>query len=128
MTITVREHVSGTSIRPFIQAADEVFRGDPAWIPPLDFDLKERLSPSKNPFFKRADVTLFTAWRGGRVVGRCSAQIDREHLRVWNDGTGFFGFFDTVDDVEVGRALIDAAARWLARAASDECSGRCRST
>ena len=76
--------------------------------------MKERLSPEKNPFFKRADVTLFTAWRGGRVVGRCSAQIDREHLRLWNDATGFFGFFDTVDDPAVGRALIDAAAKWLA--------------
>jgi hypothetical protein len=113
MTITVREHVAGSSLRPFLQAATEVFRGDPAWIPPLEFDLKERLSPKKNPFFKRAEVTFFTAWRGGRVVGRCSAQIDREHLRVWNDATGFFGFFDTLDDVEVGRALIDAAAKWL---------------
>jgi hypothetical protein len=45
MTITVREHVPGTRIDPFIRAADEVFRGDPAWIPPLDFDIKERLHP-----------------------------------------------------------------------------------
>ncbi|MCA9589358.1 MAG: hypothetical protein KC657_28815, partial [Myxococcales bacterium] len=41
------------------------------------------------------------------------AQIDREHLRLWKDECGFFGFFDTVDDVEVAQALIDAAAAWL---------------
>jgi hypothetical protein len=113
MTITVREHVPGTRIDPFIRAADEVFRGDPAWIRPLDFDIKERLHPEKNPFFKRAEVALFTAWKGDRLVGRCSAQIDREHLRLWKDETGFFGFFDTIDDAEVGRVLIDTAAKWL---------------
>ena len=43
----------------------------------------------------------------------CSAQVDHEHLRVWKDGTGFFGFFDTIDDDDVGRALIEEAASWL---------------
>jgi len=71
------------------------------------------LSPSQNPFFRRGEVTLFTAWQGQRLVGRCSAQIDREHLRVHNDAAGFFGFFDTIDDREVAKALLDAAAAWL---------------
>ena len=113
MPVTIREHAPGTDIDPFVRAAHEVFRGDPAFIPPLDFDIKERLHPKKNPFFKRAEVTLFTAWKDGMLVGRCSAQIDREHLRLWKDDTGFFGFFDTIDDAEVGQALIDAAAKWL---------------
>ncbi len=115
MTITIREHTPGQDIYPFIRAGHEVFRGDPTWIPPLHFELRERLDPKKNPFFARADVALFTAWREGRLVGRCSAQIDREHLRLWKDGTGFFGFFDTIDDPAVGKALIDAAAGWLRR-------------
>jgi len=112
MTITITQHTPGKDVRPFIRAAHVVFRDDPAWVAPLDFELRERLHPRKNPFFQRADVALFTAWRNGRLVGRCSAQIDREHLRVWNDETGFF---DTVDDEAVGRALIDAAAGWLRR-------------
>ena len=113
MTVVVGEHAPGKDPSDFIRAGHEVFRGDPAWIPPLDFEIRERLHPRKNPFFKRADVTLFTAQKNGRIVGRCSAQIDREHLRLWKDDTGFFGFFDTVDDPEVGKALIDAAATWL---------------
>jgi hypothetical protein len=47
------------------------------------------------------------------MVGRCSAQIDHEHLRVHGDETGFFGFFDTIEDPEVARELVSAAARWL---------------
>jgi GNAT superfamily N-acetyltransferase len=111
--IKVTQHSPGGNIRPFIRAAKVVFKGDPAWVPPLNLELKDRLSPKRNPFFKRADVVLFTATKDGKIVGRCSAQIDHEHLRVWKDDTGFFGFFDTVDDEEVGKALIDAAATWL---------------
>ncbi len=113
MAVIIREHHPRGDIKPFIDAGHEVFRGDPNWVPPLDFELRERLSPKKNPFFKRAEVTLFTAWKDGRLVGRCSAQIDREHLRIWKDDTGFFGFFDTIDDVEVAQKLLDAAENWL---------------
>ncbi len=113
MSVTVREHRPGEDVEDFIRAGHVVFEGDPAWVPPLHFDISERLHPRKNPFFNRGEAALFTAWKDGKLVGRCSAQIDREHLRVWKDDTGFFGFFDTVDDVEVGRALLESAEKWL---------------
>lgn len=113
MTITIREHRPGEDVNDFIRAGHVVFEGDPAWVPPLDFEIKERLSPKKNPFFNRAEAVYFTAWKGDRLVGRCSAQIDREHLRIWKDDTGFFGFFDTIDDLEVAKKLIEAAEAWL---------------
>ncbi len=113
MAIEVREHAPGKDLRDFVQAGRVVFAGDPAWVAPLDFELKERLTPGKNPFFTRAEATLFTAWQDGVLVGRCSAQIDREHVKLYNDSTGFFGFFDTIDDDAVGAALLDAAAKWL---------------
>ncbi len=115
MTIEIREHTPGKDLKHFIEAGHVVFRGDPAWVPPLNLEIRERLTPKKNPFFSRAEAALFTAWRDGRLVGRCSAQIDREHLRIWKDDTGFFGFFDTIDDAEVGKALVEAAAGWLRR-------------
>ncbi len=114
MTIEIREHTPGKDIRPFLDAAYVVFRDDPAWVAPLEFEMKERLNPKRNPFFSRGEVTLFTAWKDGRLAGRCSAQVDREHLRVHKDETGFFGFFDTIDDDAVGQALIEAARKWLA--------------
>jgi len=111
--ITIREHVPGSDISDFIEAGRIVFKDDKSYVAPLDFEIKERLHPKKNPFFNRAEVILFTAWKDGKIVGRCSAQIDREHLKVWNDDTGFFGFFDTIDDEEVARALLRAAEKWL---------------
>lgn len=113
MTITVRAHAPGTDVKDFLRAADVVFAGDPQWVRPLDFDIVQRLDPKKNPFFKRAEAMYFTAWRGDALVGRCSASVDPEYLKLHQNDTGFFGFFDTIDDDAVGRALIDRAAEWV---------------
>mgnify|MGYP002014860033 CR=1 FL=1 len=48
-------------------------------------EIRDRLTPGKNPFWEHAEGTLFTAYRDGKPVGRISAQIDHEHLRV-HDG------------------------------------------
>ena len=115
MTIVLREHRPGSDPSDFIRAAHEVYRNDSSWVPPLDLDMRDRLNPRKNPFFQHAEATWWTAWRDGRLVGRCSAQIDQEHLKLYQDATGYFGFFDTLEDPEAARTLVDAAAQWLER-------------
>ena len=113
MSVEIRQHQPGKDLDDFLGVADTVYANDPAWIPPLRMEITDRLTPGKNPFFEHAEVTLFTAWKDGKAVGRISAQIDHEHLLVHDDNAGFFGFFDTIDDAEVAKALVDAAADWL---------------
>ena len=115
MTIQIREHTPGTDIEDFIRVGHVVYGDDPAWVPPLEVDLRQRLTPGKNPFFHRGEVALFTAWKDGKLAGRISAQLDHIHLDRYRDQTGFFGFFDTIDDDDVGGALLDAAQAWLER-------------
>jgi ribosomal protein S18 acetylase RimI-like enzyme len=43
------------------------------------------------------------------VVGRIAAITNRLHNERYKDKTGFFGYFDSIDDEEVARALFDAA-------------------
>lgn len=114
MSVEIRQHRPGKDLKDFIQVAFDIYADDPAWVPPLNMEITDRLTPGKNPFFEHAEVALFTAWRDGKVVGRISAQIDREHLRIHQDNAGFFGFFDTIDDQEVASALVEAAEHWLA--------------
>lgn len=113
MSIEIREQAPGSSLTAFNAFAHEIYANDPAWIAPLEMEVGDRLSPKANPFFQHGEATIFTAWRDGKMVGRCTAQVDREHLRVHADDTGFFGFFDTIDDPEVARALLGAAEAWL---------------
>ena len=110
--IEIRRHPLGASIADFLAAGRAVFADDPHWIPPLGIMMKDQLSP-KSPFFQHADACFFTAHKAGEPVGRISAQIDHEHLRRYDDATGFFGFFDTTDDADVAAALLSAANQWL---------------
>ncbi len=113
MSIEIRRHQPGTDLKEFIQVAFDVYSDDPAWVAPLNMEITDRLTPDKNPFFEHAEVALFTAWQEGKPVGRISAQIDHEHLRIHKDNAGFFGFLDTIDDQEVVSALLGAAEEWL---------------
>jgi hypothetical protein len=80
-------------------------------------------SPAKNAFFQHADVQLFLARKGGRLAGRITAHIDHEHNRYWNEKTGFFGFFECIDDIEVARALLTTAEEWVRARGMDRIRG-----
>jgi len=99
-------------MRDFLDVASDIYAGDPQWIRPLDMDIEGRLDRKKNPFFDHGEASAFVAYRGGRRVGRITAQIDRAHLERHKDDAGFFGFLDTEDDAEVAKALLEEAAKW----------------
>ncbi|MGD0524882.1 MAG: hypothetical protein ABSE49_07055 [Polyangiaceae bacterium] len=111
--VDIRQIPMGGSIDDFLNVVDYIYKGDPAYVRPLDMELKDRLNPKKNPFFEHGEGAIFCAYRNGWVVGRCTATIDREHLDRYGDGVGFFGFLDTIDDEEVARALLARAESWL---------------
>src|SRR5687767_7542223 len=113
MSIQIREHSPGRDIDDFVRLPELLYAGDPGFVMPLYMEQRDRLNPRKNPFFQHAEATLFTAHLDGKLAGRISAQIDREHLARYADGCGLFGFFDTVNDPRVGKALVDAAGSWL---------------
>jgi hypothetical protein len=112
MSVEIRHTPLGGKLEPFLDVVSYIYRNDPNYVRALDFDMKQRLS-KKNPFFEHAEGVVLTAHRNGFCVGRATAQIDRAHLALHRDDAGFFGFFDTIDDQEVAKALLDAAAAWL---------------
>jgi hypothetical protein len=112
MAVDIREIPLGGDLRPFLDVVDYIYRDDPCYVRNLDLDMKDRLS-KKNPFFGHADGTCFAAFRNGKCVGRVTAQIDHSHLDRYKDDAGFFGFLDTIDDIEVCKPLLDAVADWL---------------
>jgi hypothetical protein len=111
--LEIRQIPMGGDVRDFLDVVSYIYAKDPSYIRPLDQDLKDRLDPKKNPLFEHAEGTIFLAYRNGKCVGRITATIDREHLARYEDSTGFFGFFDTVDDAEVAGELLTRAEAWL---------------
>ncbi len=99
--------------KQFLKFAWELYRGDSNWMPPLRTDQRELLNFKRHPFYDNARIQTFVAEQGGKTVGRIAAIIDHGHNRRHNERRGMFGFFESVDDSAVSRALFDAVADWL---------------
>ena len=95
-----------------VEAAFPIYADDPHWVPPLVMERKQFLNPAKNPYFKYATIRTFLAKRDGQPVGTIAATIDHK-LQEHEPGLAFFGFFEFVDDLEVSRALFQAACDFL---------------
>ena len=110
--------VSGKAdLDAFIDCAYRLNASDPNWVPPLRADMKELLTPGKNPFHEHAKVQLFLARRDGQVVGRISAHYDELALQQPKEqgmgpGTGNWGLMEATDEA-VMAALIARAEKWL---------------
>ena len=102
-----------SDLRAFLRFPWNIYRGDPAWVPPILRQVAAQFDRSRYPFFRRGEVEPFIARRDGRPVGRIVAILNRAHLEAVDDGLGFFGFLEMEEDPEVAAALIEAAGEWL---------------
>ena len=109
---TIRPVISKADRKSFVDFAWDVYRDDPAWVPPLKDEVHGLLDPSKNPWFLHGRAQLWLATRDGKIVGRISAQVDdlvQEHMQA---GLGQWGMFEALDG-EAAAALIATAEAWL---------------
>ncbi len=111
--VEIRPVLGAAGRRAFIQAGHVPYKDDPAFVPPLMFEVNARLDPAANPALKGAESQLWIAYRNDAPVGRISAFINPLHLARHQDGAGHFGFLDAIDDPLVFAALFGAAERWM---------------
>jgi GNAT superfamily N-acetyltransferase len=107
----------------FIKLPWSLYKDDKHWVPPLIFDVRNNLNPKKNPFFKHAEIDLFLAEEDGKLVGRIAAIKNDNHNKFHNDKSGFFGFFETIDNEEVSDLLLDTACEWCKNKGFDKIIG-----
>ncbi len=110
--VTIRPVQTKKDKKAFVDFAWEVYKDDPAWVPPLKDEVHGLITPGKNPWFEHAKAQFWLAQRNDKVVGRISAQVDelvQEHMAP---GTGQWGFFDALDG-EAAAALVTTAEEWL---------------
>lgn len=122
MTVTLIEEIplGDARLREFVEVPWRLYRGDPFWTPPLRAEyLGSRLlgTPGlltpQHPYHQHAEVTHFLARKGSDLVGRVSAAINHRFNEYHGTEIGFFGFFETIDDFDVARSLLDAARAWV---------------
>ena len=65
---------------------------------------------ARNPFFEHSQARYFLGISDDKVVGRIASIINTEHNRTYNEKTGFFGFFESVENYDVAKLLLDTVA------------------
>ena len=111
--LRIEEVRDRSSLVRFLEMPKTLYADDPYWVPPLLFERLQHLDRRKNPFFDHAEAAYWIACKGGRPVGRISAQVDQAHLELHDASTGHFGFLEAEDDPDVFRLLFATAEDWL---------------
>ncbi|MFP4113417.1 MAG: GNAT family N-acetyltransferase [Spirochaetota bacterium] len=115
MSVVVSPVSTQKDLMAFIKLPWKLYRDDPNWVPPLIADQKTLLSREKNPFFQHATVEYFLAEKDGEIAGRIAAIHDPSYIAFQDENIGFFGFYESIDDLSVADALFAAARSWLAK-------------
>ena len=109
--------------RRFLDVAAPIYRDDPHYVEALRGERLRFLDPAANPGLAELEIHALVARRGGRDVGRVTAHLDRAYDRHHGTRTGWFGFFESIDDPTVAHALLGAAVRWAAARGATELIG-----
>jgi hypothetical protein len=110
--VRVRKSSSPADFRKFLALPWNIYRNESNWIPPLESDIREKVDRRENPFYEHADREILLAFRGQEPVGRVVAILDHNHNSFHNEKIVFFGLYESLNDPEAARALLEAAAEW----------------
>lgn len=111
-SVTIRPVRTRRQLKRFVKVPFELHRDHPLWVAPLIFERMQFLNRGKNPWFEHGEAEYFIAERDGRPVGRITAHIDLRWDEYRGGNDAMFGFFETTDDPEVTKALLEAATEW----------------
>ncbi len=107
-------------LKKFVQFHWSHYKNDANYIPLLNYEYlgfkligMTGFFEPQNLFFKHAEMVFFMAMQNNQFAGRCNAFINHNYNDHWHEKTGFFGQFETIDDVDVAKALIQAAGEWV---------------
>ncbi len=98
-------------IKKFVTSAWRFYRGNPYWVPPLIGDQVNLIL--SGPYHEVGVIQPFLAFCDGEIVGRIIAHYDNRHNEYFGEKRGCVGFFESVNDTAVSRALFGAAEEWL---------------
>ena len=101
-------------VQQFITFPFELYRDSDQWVPPLLSDMKLALNRDEYPFYSHSAADFFVAEDGTRTLGRIAAIDNRRYNSYHHSQTGFFYFFEAVEDPNVSRALFEVAFEWAA--------------
>ena len=123
VTIQLVDTNDKSQVKKFVDFYYDLYKSCPQWVPPLYIDAYLPLNRKKHPFFEHSDADFFLALRDGKVAGRICAGENKRFNDYHKTRKAQFYFFDSIDDLEVAKALFDAAFDWARQRGLDTVIG-----
>lgn len=104
--ITIKEAITKKELKEYILFSFELYKNNPYWIPPIIAEELETFDKEKNPAFQSAEAHFYLAYKDNKIVGKITAIINWDEVKLLNKSKVRFGWFDVIDDIEVTKALL----------------------
>ncbi|HBG88176.1 MAG TPA: N-acetyltransferase, partial [Marinilabiliaceae bacterium] len=102
------------SVREFLNVVDLVYKGDSAYVRPLDVQVEQIFNPHSNDFYNHGSAERFILLDDtGKTIGRVAAFINEKKAFGYTQPTGGMGFFECINNKEAAFMLFDRAKQWL---------------
>jgi hypothetical protein len=106
----------------FLDFPNQLYKNNPFYVAPLRINLKKLFS-TKNPIWEHAEFTLFLAFKENKLVGRIAAFYFEKNQKNNSENTGYFGFFDTINNINVAKELLNSVKSTLKNKACETLLG-----
>ena len=120
--IEVRPVITKQEQKAFLDFPLDLYAGNPNFIPPLYLDEK-KIFRKDYVYNGSCDSAFFNAYRDGVIAGRIQAIIQKDANAKNHERRCRFTRFDVIDDLEVSRALFEAAENWARERGMDTIHG-----
>lgn len=112
MSIEIRTVGNKKELKTFVKVPFPIYKDNDYWVPQLIREDMEIFNPKKNPAYEQAESKLFVAYKDGKPVGRIAGILSHAANNKFEARNLRFGWFDTIDDYDVAKALFDALENW----------------
>ena len=96
----------------FISVPKYIYKDCPQYVPDLESDIRDLITPEKNSTSDFSEIQAFVAYKQEKPVGRIVGIVNRKANERWQQRVVRFGQIEFIDDLDVSQALIEAVERW----------------
>lgn len=110
-------------LKRFIDYPNELYKDCGQYVPAIRGDEFATFNPKKNGAFDFSEAECYLAYRGGKIVGRVAAIVNKKANELWTEKVVRFGWLDFVNDMQVLNALMTAVEEFGKKHGCDTSKG-----
>lgn len=120
--VVIKEVKDKKDQKDFLKFPIKLYKGNKYFVPPLYMD-EVKIFKKDYVYYDTCKAVYYNAYKDGQQVGRISGILQTASNEKRNEKRVRFTRFDSINDIEVARALFDAVEKWACEQGMDTVCG-----